>query len=481
MNVSLRTIGANALSILTSDVLSRATSFVLYAMVARHLGAIEFGRLSLALSLFYVFQVSAVAGLKTLIVREVAKDRSQTRLYFNNGCTIVAVSSLVSLTALYFFLHIMHYSAETSSIVLLLSLALFPYAIASVCEGIFQAWETMRYIASVNVPVNIVKLVLAYVLLANNRGLNAVIWILLASFFTIAAMEVLLVLRRFPAQRAPVSLAFCFATIRPAVTFLAIDKFVALESSINIILLSKLATEKEVGLYSAAAQLMVPLVLVYQSIAQSIFPVMCRSVAPGLQVLKRIAERSMEMLLFLAVPMVTGILFMGSWALTLLYKNPAFQQAVPALRIMAWVLILQVFTFILGQVLLASHHEKITLRIIVVVLLVDLVAGWPLIHYFGLLGAATTLLLARMISCVQHYIPVARLLSGFHLGKIFWKPILAAGVMAVFLAALPANLPGALKVASATLVYAAALFALGVLSSGSLRELKNKYFLFGSE
>src|SRR5215467_4905901 len=47
------------------------------------------------------------------------------------------------------------------------------------------------------------------------------------------------------------------------------------------------------------------------SIAQSIFPVMCRSVAPGLQVLKRIAERSMELLLFLAVPMVTGILFYG--------------------------------------------------------------------------------------------------------------------------------------------------------------------------
>ena len=116
-----------------------------------------------------------------------------------------------------------------------------------------------------------------------------------------------------------------------------------------------------------------------------------------------------------------------------------------------------------------------------VVLLVDLVAGWPLIRYFGLLGAATTLLLARMIACVQHYILVARLLSGFHLGKIFWKPILAAGAMAVFPAALPANLPGVLKIASATVVYAAALFALGILSSGSLRELKNKYFLFGSE
>ena len=38
MSISLRNIGGNALSILSSDVMNRATSFVLYAMVARHLG-----------------------------------------------------------------------------------------------------------------------------------------------------------------------------------------------------------------------------------------------------------------------------------------------------------------------------------------------------------------------------------------------------------------------------------------------------------
>jgi len=100
MSISLRNIGGNALSILSSDVMNRATSFVLYAMVARHLGTFEFGQLSLAFSLFYVFQVSAVAGLKILIVRDVAKDQSRTRLYFKNGCAIVAASSFASVVLL---------------------------------------------------------------------------------------------------------------------------------------------------------------------------------------------------------------------------------------------------------------------------------------------------------------------------------------------------------------------------------------------
>ena len=480
MSLSLRKIGGNALSILTSDVMNRATSFVLYAMVARNLGAFEFGQLSLALTLFYVFQVSAVAGLKTLIVRQVAKDRSQTRLYFINGCMIVVLSSLLSLCVLYAFVRLLHYPPATNLVILLLSLGLLPYAISAVCEGIFQAWERMRYIAYVNVPVNIAKMIGAYLLLSRSQGLYTVILILLSSFFTIAVVEVWLLLRRFPPQQASISFPFSIATIRSASTFLGIDGAVAIESSLNVILLSKLATETQVGLYSAATQLMVPLVLVYQSIAQSIFPVMCRRVEPGFQALKRIAEQAIEMLLVLALPTVAGIFFLGPWALSVLYKNRAFLQAVPALRIVAWILIFQVFTNVLGQVLVATHREKITLRIAVVDMLLNLLAGSFLISRFGLRGAAMTLLLTRLAACIQHYVPVARLFSGISLAEIAWKPILAAVCMAVYLA-LPANRVGILAGFCATLIYVAALIALTIWACGGLRQFKEKYFVLLSE
>jgi len=482
MSMNLRSVSGNALSILTSDVLNRAASFVLYAMVARHLGAFEFGQMALALSLFYMFQVSAVAGLKILIVRQVAKDRSQTRLYFNNGCAIVAVSSFASVAALFLFVRLMHYAPATNWIVLLLSLGLFPYAISSVCEGIFQAWEKMQYIAWVNVPANIAKMAGAYLLLARGRGLYTVILVLLTAFFVVALTEVWLVLNRFPAQQAAsVSLRFCWTTLRSSVTFLAIDKVIAIESSLNIILLSKLATETEVGLYSAATQLLVPLVLVYQSIAQSIFPVMCRGVGPGFQDLKRIVEQALELLLALALPVAAGVFFLSPWGLSLLYKNPAFLQAVPALRILAWTLIFQVFSYVLGQVLLATHREKVTLRIVIVDVLITLLAGTLLIERFGLLGAALSLFLTRLAAAIQHYIPVSRLLSGIPVGKVTWRPVVAGSCMAAYLVL--AMRQGGFFVAavSATLVYGAALLALAILASGGIRQFRNKYRLLWSE
>jgi O-antigen/teichoic acid export membrane protein len=97
---STRRTTGNAVSLLASDVANRAATFVLYALVARYVGASDFGRMSLALTFFYVFQTFAVAGLKTLIIREVAKDRTKTAQYLVNGSAVVVVTSLVSISIL---------------------------------------------------------------------------------------------------------------------------------------------------------------------------------------------------------------------------------------------------------------------------------------------------------------------------------------------------------------------------------------------
>lgn len=474
MRTKVIQIGANALSILTSDVLNRATSFVLYAMVARHLGAREFGELTLALALFYTFQVLAVSGLKTLIIRQVAKDRTQTATYFMNGCAIVLVSGAIAIVALLSFVELMHYPRQTSSIIALLSLGLLPYALSAVCEGIFQAWEQMRFIAYVNLPVNLLKIATAFFLLSTNRGLYAVILILLASLIAIAVIELGIVLLRFPSRCASIDFQFALSAARSAVTFLGIDGTLAIMSSLNVLLLSKLMTETQVGLYSAANQLMVPLLLIYQSMAQSIFPVMCRKIEPGFQSLKRIAEQAVELLLIMALPAIAALYFMGDWVLAVLYKNPAFVQAFPVLRIIVWVLVFQVFTSVLGQVLVASHREKVTLRIVVVDTVFNVLCGWLLIKYFGLRGAAIALLLTRLVDCSQHYLPVSRLFSGIPLIKIGWKPAVAAACMTGYLVLLTSRV-GILTGISATLIYGGVLLLLAIGTSGGYRQFRDKY------
>jgi O-antigen/teichoic acid export membrane protein len=477
--MSLRKIGGNAVSLLTSDVMNRATSFVLYAMIGRRLGAHEFGQLSLAFTFFYVFQVFATAGMKTLTIRQVTKDRSKTASYFLNGCAIVSFTSIAAVGALHAFVRLMHYPDDTSRLIVLLAMGLLPYAISVICEGIFQAWEQMRYIALVNVPANLGKIGGTYLLLTHH-GLYVVVLALLVSYTAVALVEMAIILSRFPSRSASLDLNVSLSTLRTATTFLGIDGTIAIMSSLNVLLLSKMATEIQVGLYCAATQLMVPVLLVYQSIAQSIFPLMCRKFEPGFQRLKRIAEQVIEVLLILALPAVAGLYFLGGSILALFYKNPTFLQAFPVLRIIAWILISQVFTSVLGQVLVASHREKVTLRIVAVDTLVNLFLGWPLISLYGLRGAAIALLLTRVADCCQHFVLVSRLFSGIPLARIIWKPIVASACMTAFLL-LPSTGRGILRGVSATAIYTTALLCLTIWASGGYREFKAKYLLLRTE
>jgi O-antigen/teichoic acid export membrane protein len=250
--------------------------------------------------------------------------------------------------------------------------------------------------------------------------------------------------------------------------------------SLNIILISKLANEKEAGLYNAATQLMVPMTLIYQGLTLSLFPMMCRTFQFGFQNLKRIAEQLIELLMAIALPTLVGLFFLADSALLALYGKKEFVAASGALRILVCTLVLTALTNVLGPVLVASLREKVNLRIVTINALVSLTLGVILISRFGLIGAAMAVLLTRIVDFFQHYIPVSRMFSELALGKLVWKPFVAALFMAAFLATVKSQELFS-TVLSAGALYAGILLALMIWSLGGPRHLKTKYQYLWSE
>src|SRR5438046_8833574 len=113
----------------------------------------------------------------------------------------------------------------------------------------------MRYIAYANVPANVAKVVLAFLLLSSGYGLYHLIVLLLLTLALVAIVEWWLMLRHIARPVMKIDLHFCVSLVKVSVTFLGIDAIIALIASINILFLSKLAGEAEVGLYSSANQL----------------------------------------------------------------------------------------------------------------------------------------------------------------------------------------------------------------------------------
>ena len=467
-------IARNAASVLAGDVANRATTFALYALVARYLGTYEFGQMALGLTLLRTFQLLAVAGLKTLITREVAKDKTETGRYLVNSSAVVFVSSTLSILALVGFTQVMGYSPDTSMVVILLSLSLIPYSLSIICDAIFQAREKMHYITYANVIVNAVKISVGCLILITGFGLSEVILLLIFSHAAVLLVKWWLLLRYIIKPKLVVDVHFCVGMAKSTVTFLGINGLNAALTSINVVLLSKFVGEVEVGLYSSATQLLIPITLVFQSIVSSVYPVMCRRFESSFHNLKQIAERLIEFLMLIFVPTAVGLFILSDTILLFLYGNKDFAKAAIVLQILVGILILRVFAKVLGLVLVASLKEKITLRILLIDLITTIICSPLLISHYGLIGAAMTTLIVRVVDFVQHYIPVSRMFSNIAVGNLVWKPVVASIFMACCLVILKdQNL--LVAIFSSGALYVIVLSTVMYLSIGGPQQIKAKY------
>jgi O-antigen/teichoic acid export membrane protein len=477
---TLPRIAANVVSLLSNDVMNRATTFLLYALVARYLGAFEFGQLSLALVLFYTFQVLAAAGLKTLITREVARDRTRTNLYLLNGILVATGASALAMAALAIFVQLMAYSGDTASVILLLSLGLLPFALSSVCEAVFQAHERMHYVACANLPVNLGRIGLGLLILHQGYGVYAVVVLLMASYAALALIEWSLLWRFVHRPVFELDIRFAWALVRSTATFLGIDVLIAISASLNVILLSKLADETDVGLYNAAVQLLAPMMLVLQNMVLSVFPLMCRRLDSGVADLKLIAEQVMALLFVLVLPVVIGVSFLADSVLLILYANRDFLHASEILRLAIWGLIPTGLMSVLGYVLMASHRERLTLGLVAAHAIGNVVLGYVLISQLGVRGAVALVLLDKLVGLVEHYLIVRKLVARVDLARVAWRPVVAGSCLAACLAVVRDD--GIIvSVLAGGVVYLGVLMALIAWSMGGVGWLRTGYTRFVAE
>lgn len=467
----------NILALFSSNALGRVVNFIVYLLVGRTLGAFSFGQLSLAFILFYTFQVISMAGLRTLLIREIASRKEDTARYVSSGFLIILAASLLATVALLMFVIVMGYAPDTGRKILIVGLALLPFALSALCEAVFQAWERMELIAYAQMPLHVLRLGAAYFLFTNGYGLEPFLYVLVLSYILLALSEAFLLVRNFDIYLS-FEVAFTKKLLRTTSTFLALDFVISLWTSLQVLLLSRLTSEVQVGIYNSAAQLLMPLSLVFQSVVLSLFPSMTRTAQLDMGQAKRLMEQTLEMLLVVALPAATGLFLLSDRILLALYGQEDFIQAAQVLRVLAALTVLWALTSALGQILLASSNEKVTLRIVCVNVVLALALGLVLIPRFGTVGAAYAALVSGLVNLVQHYIPVRRLLAGVRLDFV-WKPLMASGVMALFLLASPFNVWFTIIIAA--VLYGAVFAGLEVLVLGGLPGVKRKYRSFFAE
>ncbi len=434
---SLLRFGGNAASLLTTDLLNKATTFVIYTQVSRYLPATAFGRLSLGLLLVYVFQVLASVGLPNLLTREISQRGGRAPRLLSNGLVTAALTSALAMLAMLLTAWSTNYDRQTALTISLFSLGLFPFAASQVFEASFRGAQRMHFIAIANVLANVVKVVGAIYLMRLGYGALWLVGLLVLVRVLVLLVDMLLYFVWSGEKLAAWDRRYVWALLRRSSTFLGIDAAIACWSAVDALILSKFMSILEVGLYNAALQLLQPASLVYLSIVGSIFPAMCRryrhqaelQVTSGHAQLVGLTRWMVAFLLMLGLPAVVLILAFADVILHVAYAKPDFLRSVPVMRIACFALIAQCFTTILGHALWAADREGLTLRIVVTNLTANVIISSITIYYWGLIGAAAGTLSVSILNVLQHFVAYRKVL---HQSPIDWQllsPALAAIAM----------------------------------------------------
>ena len=386
----LRRALGNTAIMLVAQLITWSATLVTTAVLGTWLGAAGFGTLYLAMSFGLLFSVLVEFGLNQQLVRAIARDRDLAGPYLVNALAIKLALAVVAYLAIFALIYLLDYSAEAGRVIAVYSLVLAWSGIATTFTAVYQGTQQVIYAAVGSVIEKVLICILAVVLLSVGFGVTAMAAVFVAGAAASALWQGLS-LRRVAHIRLRLDRAVIGTLIRSAIPFFAYWVLGSLYYRLDTILLSKLTDETVLGWYGAAYRLFDTLVFLPSIVASAIlFPILSQLSAQSRPALRQAMAKGLEIILIVGLPISVGLFTLAGPIIRLIYRQPEFVNAVPALQWLAIGLLLLYVNSILGVTLVSLNEERKLTLVAGLALGLNLGLNLALIPLFQHVGAAAT-------------------------------------------------------------------------------------------
>lgn len=376
----------------SSQVLSRFLSFGFSLIVARYLGVELFGKFTYAYSLVFLLIAVVDFGLSTLTVRDMVQNKSKVNLYLLHSFIIrLLLAGILYSILLYHSSVVSNVDIEKGRLILIFGLFLFVRAFFDTTLTYFQAYERQDINGYLNLANNFV-LILAGIGFAVFQ--KNIFYFATAPIIAGISASVLSITIIFSKNSLKFHFSFEFLktlfikTIPFGFTLLASATY----ARINILILSWLTSDLEVGEYGASLRLIEGFLIIPIIGARIIYPVLSRF-SEDREYFQMIVEKSLKILIFSAFFIVTLSIVSSKFIIVSLYSS-SYANSSAIFQIMVFTLVSTYPNYILGSSLFSLNRQKSVFRVVFSALIFNLILSVSLIPILGGSGAA----LAELIS-----------------------------------------------------------------------------------
>ncbi|MDP3939878.1 MAG: flippase [Deltaproteobacteria bacterium] len=475
--VGRRVVAQNALFLVLSQIVTAILSFAVTALLARHLGAQNYGVFYVAFSFVQSVFILVELGQDFYVVRAVSRDRDRAGEYFGTGLALRAAATAAVYIPVMGAAHVLGYEEATRSAIALMVLFHFTSSLGNGFSVIYRGAERMEFEAVSRVAFRTVVAAATVIAILLDGGILTVIEAQVLG--AAAALPLLaLILRRLGVPRPTVNLRTAREILRGGVPFLFYGIVTTAHAAIDAIMLSKLAPAEVVGWYGAAIRFVGILIFPATILAAALFPTLSRLFISRPEGYRLMTATGLRAMLLLGMPIAAGTWLFAEQAVSLAYGLEDFSNAVTILKVLSPYFILVFINIILGTAIMAANRQSAwaSSKGLCVLLVIGLNAALiPLCQTRfgnGGIGSASAMLFTEVVMLVAAFLLIPRAT----LVPALWRDlgrILAAVAGMIGVAWLLRGVSSAITIPASGAAYVALIFLLGGIDREDVALLRD--------
>lgn len=321
----------NALWLLIAEATGKIASFVFVVIVARELGAHDYGAFAFAVAFVAPFYRLAAWGVDSTVISEVARDHSLVAEIFPAGLVLRIGFGIVALLAALAIAPFFVDGHQAYVALAILGAALLLDELSQFLSALFRSFERMEFHALVVLSNRVLSVILALVVLHSGGGLIEICVTYLVGSFG-AMVFGFFFLRRFLPHDRPLrpQREVLRRMIRTGAPLGIASALNMLAFRVDTVILQAVKGTIAVAQYAVAYRFFDSLAFVAYNLGDTAQPAIART-GKGRESTRTFTLATAAMLAFY-LPLAVGYLFAGRWIVVSLFSEK-YRAAAPAL---AW-------------------------------------------------------------------------------------------------------------------------------------------------
>ncbi|HKS69686.1 MAG TPA: polysaccharide biosynthesis C-terminal domain-containing protein [Ktedonobacterales bacterium] len=427
---ALRRLLNNTMLSLFGQAVTWSSTLILTAAYGRFLGDVRFGQLYFAVTFVALIGFPLEFGFNQQLIRDVAQMPDKARRYLSSTLALKAMMWPVLFGLILLLSWLMGYDGRERAIIAICGGTLLCTSIASTFASLHYALQHAVYPVFGNIIEKGLDAAVGVVILAHGFGVQTMAAILLVAAFCNAAWQASWFLRV-----VGISLSLdgrhMLGLVRTALPFLAWGTVGVIYYRIDTVFLSLMTNDAVIGWYGAAYRLFDTLCFLPNVVIMAILsPVFSRLSVTSHSTLKVAVEKTLNYLMFLAIPIATGMVVAGPAIIGFLYHRAEFTHTVPALQALAPGLIFLYANSVVTTILMSTHREKSVAVMAAVALVFNVSINLVVIPRYQHIGAAAATSATELLLLIMGLAFVPRAFWPWRSLRVIGKSLLAAAAMA---------------------------------------------------